>query len=173
MNTIAARRSAAHPGPHQSSLAASRRFAFRLAAMHNTRRDANNAFVLVRSLAAVPAALLFVGAAHAQPQTTVPASVLSIHVTITDSRITLSRHGVPRGVEGRFVITNIGTKKHNFTLATGAPGLGTTPLLTRTLAPHKQAVVPLFFDYRGDVRYLDRLAADRNKPGMRGVFVVQ
>jgi hypothetical protein len=173
MNTIAAGHSAAHRGPQQSSLAASCRFAFRLAAMRNPRRGANNGLVLLRSLAAVPAALVVVGAAHAQPQTTVPASVLSIHVTITDSRITLSRHDVPRGVEGRFVITNVGTKKHNFTLDAGAPSANTTPLLTRTLAPHKQAVVPLFLDYRGNVRYLDRLAADRNKPGMRGVFVVQ
>lgn len=124
----------------------------------------------LRVLAAVSAALLFAGAAHAQPQTTAPTSVRKIHVTITDSRITLSPHDVPRGVVGRFVITNVGTKPHNFTLEAGTVA---TPLLTQTLAPHKQAVVPLFLDYRGKVRYLDRLAADREKPGMRGIFVVR
>jgi hypothetical protein len=129
--------------------------------------------VLLRSFATVSAALCFAGAAQARPQTTVPTSVLSIHVTITDSRITLNRYKAPRGVEGRFVIKNVGTKAHNFTLDTGASGPDVMPLFTRTLAPRKQAVVPLFLDYRGKVRYFDRLAPDRNKPGMHGFFVVQ
>jgi hypothetical protein len=129
--------------------------------------------MLLRSLAVLPVALTFVVAAQARPDTTVPTTVVSIHVTITDSRITLDRQSAPRGVEGRFVIDNVGTRSHNFTLDIGATGAGATPLLTRTLAPHRQAVVPLFLDYRATVQYLNRLPADRGKPGMRGVFVVR
>jgi hypothetical protein len=129
--------------------------------------------MLLRSLAVVPMALAAAGAAHAQPDTTVPTTVLSVHVTITDSRITLDRQSAPRGVEGRFVIKNVGTRTHNFTLDIGATGAGGTPLLTQTLAAHHQAVVKLFLDYRARVQYLDRLPADRSKPGMRGVFVVR
>ena len=129
--------------------------------------------MLLRSLAVVPVALIAVGAAQARPDTTLPTSVLSIHVKITDSRITLDPQSAPRGVEGRFVIKNVGTRKHNFTLDIGPTGAGATPLLSRTLAPHRQAIVPLFLDYRGKVQYLDRLPADRSKSGMRGVFVVR
>ena len=129
--------------------------------------------MLLRSLAVVPAALLVAGGAQARPDTTVPTTVLSIHVTITDSRITLDPQSAPRGVEGRFVIKNVGTRKHNFTLDIGPIGAGATPLLSRTLAPHRQAIVPLFLDYRAKVQYLNRLPADRSKSGMRGVFVVR
>jgi hypothetical protein len=116
------------------------------------------------------AALVFVAAGEAQPQTTVPNRLVSIHVTITDSRIVLDRHSAPRGVEGRFVIKNIGTKRHNFTLEGDARA--STPVISRTLGPHQQAVVSLFLDYRGKAEYLDRLRADRSKRQMRGVFVV-
>jgi hypothetical protein len=133
----------------------------------------DTALMLLRSLAVVPVALIVAGAAQARPDTTVPTTVLSVHVTITDSRITLDRHSAPRGVEGRFVIENVGTKSHNFTLDIGATGAGATPLLTRTVAPKHRTVVPLFLDYRARVQYLDRLPADRSKPGMRGVFVVR
>jgi hypothetical protein len=129
--------------------------------------------MLLRSLAVVPMALIVAGAAQSRPDTTVPTTVLSVHVTITDSRITLDRLSAPRGVEGRFVIKNVGTRTHNFTLDIGAIGAGATPLLTQTLAPHRQAVVELFLDYRAKVQYLDRLPADRSKSGMRGVFVVR
>jgi hypothetical protein len=129
--------------------------------------------MLLRTLAFVPMALIAAGAAQARPDTTVPTTVLNVHVTITDSRITLDRRSAPRGVEGRFVIKNVGTKTHNFTLDIGATGAAATPLLTQTLAPHRQAVVELFLDYRARVQYLDRLPADRNESGMRGVFVVR
>lgn len=128
------------------------------------------AFVVLRSLAAVPVALTLVGGAQARPQTTTPTNVLRIHVTITDARITLDRHSAPGGVNGRFVLENVGTRKHNFTLEGGA--LGSTAF-TRTVGPHRHATISLFLDYRGTARYLDRLPADRNNAQMRGVFVVR
>jgi len=126
--------------------------------------------VMLRPLVVMTAALVFVAAGQARPETTVPNRVVSIHVTLTDSQIVLDRHSAPRGVEGRFVIKNIGTKRHNFTLKAGAAG--STPVLSRTLGPHRQAVLSLFLDYRGKAEYLDRLRADRGKPQMRGVFVI-
>jgi hypothetical protein len=129
--------------------------------------------MLLRPLAVAPMALVVVGAAQARPDATVPTTVFSVHVTITDSRITLDRLTAPRGVEGRFVIKNVGTRTHNFTLDIGATGAGATPFLTQTLAPNRQVVVELFLDYRAKVQYLDRLRADRSKSGMRGVFVVR
>jgi hypothetical protein len=126
--------------------------------------------VMLRLLVVMTAALVFAGAGQARQQTTVPDRLVSIHVTITDSRIVLDRHSAPRGVEGRFVIKNIGTKTHNFTLAAAGPG--STPVLSRTLGPRRQAVVSLFLDYRGQAEYLDRLRADRSKRQMHGVFVV-
>jgi hypothetical protein len=141
--------------------------------MRTPRPRGETEVMSLRSIAVVPAALIVVGAAQARPDTTVPTVVLSIHVTMTDSRITLDPQSAPRGVEGRFVIKNVGTRMHNFTLDIGPIGAGSTRLLTRTLAPHRQAIVPLFLDYRAKVHYLDRLPADRSKPGMCGVLVVR
>ena len=118
------------------------------------------------SLAAPVAAALLVPAAHARPLTTAPVYVLTIHVTITDARVVLDRSSAPRGVEARFVIQNVGTRAHNFTLN------GARARFSRTLAPHRRKVALLFLDYRGRVPYLDALPAERSKSGMRGFFVI-
>jgi hypothetical protein len=116
--------------------------------------------------------LLPAAAAHAGPATTAPQLTLTIHVTITDSRISLSTYHAPRGVEARFVIRNTGTRAHNFTLkATKAAG-GVQKGISRTVQPRRQTVVRLFLDFRSRLPYIDVLPADRAKPGMKGFFVI-
>jgi hypothetical protein len=117
-------------------------------------------------------ALLPAAAAQARPLTTTPRYVLTIHVTITDTRIVLDRHSAPRGVDGRFVIENAGTTAHNFTLNGPKAPAGVRTAFSRTLAPHQQKIVKLFLDYRAKVPYFGGLPADRGKSGMRGIFVI-
>ena len=117
---------------------------------------------------ALLAALSLAGAAHARPLTTAPGLVLTVHVTITDTRIALSPRSAPRGVYGRFIVTNAGSKVHNFTLSAD----GATRGFSRTLKPRRRAVVERFLDARARVRYFSSLPADRSKPGMKGFFSI-
>ena len=129
--------------------------------------------MLMRSLIVLSAlALGFAASAQARPATTAPLYVLTVHVTITDTRITLDRHKAPRGVEVRFVIRNLGARPHNFTLTGRNPAASGRAGLTKTVKPRQQGVLRLFADYRGKAPYFDSLPADRGKPGMRGFFVV-
>jgi hypothetical protein len=120
----------------------------------------------------VPAALLLVAAAHARPLTTRPDLIVDIHVTITDTRIVLDRHRAPRGVSARFIIKNLGSKSHNFTLSGGKAPIGVLQGFSRTLKPHQRATVRRFLDRRARVPYFDSLPADRGKAGMKGIFVI-
>jgi hypothetical protein len=114
------------------------------------------------AVAALPALLLATGA-QARRMTTVPTTVVDIHVTITDTRITLDRHSAPRGDEARFVIRNTGTRSHNFTVQDA---------FTRTLKPNQRQSVRLFLDFRTKLRYFDNLPGQRTKPGMHGFIVI-
>jgi hypothetical protein len=115
------------------------------------------------AVAVLPAALLLATSAQARPLTTVPTVVVDIHVTITDTRITLDRSSAPRGDEARFLIRNTGTRIHNFTVQ-GA--------FTRTLKPKQRQSAQLFLDFRTKLRYFDNLPGQRTKPGMHGFIVV-
>jgi len=106
------------------------------------------------------------------PQTTAPNVFVDIHVTLTDSKIILSRHSAPRGTDARFIVKNIGKKAHSFTLGTVARGLGTQTGFDKVFRPNQSQVLLLFLDYRGKLPYYSKLKADKNKPGMKGVFVI-
>jgi hypothetical protein len=131
-------------------------------------------FMSLRSLIilAMLPALLLAAPAQARPLTTAPSLILDVHVTITDTRIVLDRHSGPRGVEGRFIIKNTGTKTHNFTLNGKTTPAGVVQKFSRTLKPNQRVIVGLFLDQRARIPYLDNLPADRGKPGMRGFFVI-
>jgi hypothetical protein len=118
-------------------------------------------------------ALLPTATAHARPLTTKPLYALSIHVTITDTRIVLDRHSAPRGVEARFVLVNAGTRAHNFTLKGGTTSGGARRNLSRTLEPHQRRIVQIFLDRRSKIPYFGALPSDRGKTGMRGFFLVK
>ena len=102
-----------------------------------------------------------------------PDVLVTIHVTITDSRISLDRHSAARGAETRFVIRNIGTKVHNFTLSGPKIATGRRQGFSRTLKPGQHLTVRLFLDVRARQTYFGGLPADRHKPGMRGFFVIR
>ena len=129
--------------------------------------------VKVRLLAPVVLGVAaLVPAVYAQPKTTAPNVYVNIHVTLTDSRIILDRHTGPRGADARFIIRNIGTKPHTFTLGTAKPGTGGQRGFSTTLKPGGKDILILFLDYRGPVPYFDGLPADRSKPGMKGIFTI-
>jgi hypothetical protein len=125
---------------------------------------------LVLVLAAV--ALVPAEQAQARPQTTAPTVFFNIRVTLTNARIIVDKHRAPRGTYARFVIRNVGTRPLNFTLGKAKRGTGAQSGFSRTLKPRERQILLLFLDYRGAIPYSSRLAADRAKPGMKGVFTI-
>jgi hypothetical protein len=111
-------------------------------------------------------------AVQARPLTTAPSLVLSVHVTITDTRIVLDPHSAPRGVEARFIIKNEGSKVHNFTLNGKTAPAGVLQRFSRTLKPQQREIVSLFLDLRQRIPYFGARPADRTKSGMKGFFVI-
>ena len=129
------------------------------------------------ALAVLAGALIIPGAltarADARPNTTVPDVFLPVHVTVTDSRISLDRKSAHRGDEVRFTIRNAGTKTHNFTLGTNTKrGIGSQVGFSTTLKPKQEKVFLLFLDYRGSLPYRSIVKADLKRPGMRGIFKI-
>jgi uncharacterized cupredoxin-like copper-binding protein len=121
------------------------------------------------ALAAVFAVLL-IPAAHG---TTIPDVFVTVHVTITDSRISLSRHAAGRGDEVRFAMRNAGTTTHNFTLGNEKRQQGSQTGFSTTLKPKQQKLVLLYMDYRGPLPYRSVIKADLSKPGMKGIFRIR
>lgn len=118
--------------------------------------------IVLASLTLVPAA---------QP-TTAPTVFYNIHVTLTNTRIVLDKHSAPRGTFARFIIRNLDTRPHNFTLGKARRGTGAQSGFSRTLKPRQKVILLLFLDYRGPIPYRGGLPADRSKPGMKGVFTI-
>lgn len=122
--------------------------------------------------AVVATGAVLVSTGHAGPETTAPSVFVNVRVTITNTRIVLSRHNAPRGTYARFIIRNVDTRTHAFTLGTARRGTGRQSGFTRTLRPGTRKILLLFLDYRGRVPYSASLPADRAKPGMRGTFTI-
>ena len=110
--------------------------------------------------------------AHEGPSTTAPDVFLNIQVTITDSRITLSPRTAIRGAEARFIIHNVGTKRHGFTIGGTVKQAATQTGFSRVLNAKEQKVLLIYLDYRGPLPYRSTLPADRSLPGMHGIFKV-
>jgi hypothetical protein len=127
---------------------------------------------LLGPAALVLASLALAPATQARPQTTAPTVFFNINVTLTNSRIVLNKHGAPRGTYARFIIRNVDTRPHNFTLGKAKRGTGAQSGFSRTLKPHQRQILLLFLDYRATIPYFSSLAADRSKPGMKGVFTI-
>src|SRR3954469_10321150 len=103
---------------------------------------------LVVALVGVMVASL-AGAAQA---TTGPALYYTIHVTISDTKIKLSRQDLPRTYSARFDIRNVGTKTHSFTLGSKLNGKAT--VVSRTLKPKTHAVAYFIQSHeRGVLRF--------------------
>jgi len=110
---------------------------------------------------------------HRLARTTAPDSYVNIDVTMTDTKFTLSRHTGPAGSDARFILHNIGKKAHSFQLGTAKSGIGFQSGFNALVKPGQQKILILYLDYRGaKVPYFGNLPADRNKPGMKGMFTV-
>jgi hypothetical protein len=125
------------------------------------------------SLALLSAVALVPTAHGARPQTTVPNVFVTVHITITDSRIKLDRHSAGRGDQVRFAMRNAGTRVHSFTLGTPVkPGTARQSGFSTKLRPNEEKALLLFLDYRGPLPYRSILKYDVSKPGMRGIFKI-
>ena len=119
-------------------------------------------------MALVPAAQ-----SSAQPQTTAPPPVVTVKVTITDTRIGVAPKTAIRGSYARFILQNVGKQPHAFTLGATKRGTGVQVGFSKLLKPNEQKVLLLFLDYRGKVTYRGSLPADRSKAAMQGVFTIR
>jgi hypothetical protein len=120
-------------------------------------------------------AITLVPAAHgtaAAPRTTAPPPVVTIKIIITDSRIAMSPKRAQRGAMARFVLLNLGKQPHTFKLGHQRHGTGTQTGFTKPLKPGEQHVAIYYLDYRGKLPYFSAEKADRDKPGMKGVFTI-
>jgi hypothetical protein len=125
------------------------------------------ALAAASAVALVPAAQ-----SSAQPETTAPPPVVSVKITITDSRIAMSPKRAQRGSMARFILLNLGTKPHTFKLGHERRGTGTQTGFTKALKPSQQHILIYFLDYRGKLPYFASLPTDRSKPGMKGFFTI-
>lgn len=129
-----------------------------------------------RLLLALPlAAVLLVPAARAAQQhsaTTAPPPVVDIRVKISDAGISFSPKRAVRGAFARFVLLNTGRKAHALMLGATKRGAGVQTGFHKTVKPNEQTVLLLFLDYRGKVPYRATLPADKDKPRMKGTFLI-
>ena len=127
--------------------------------------------IAVSAVALVPAAAGTAGPARtAAPRTTEPVDWVDIRVTITDSRIRLSRTSVERGVVGRFIIRNIGARVHDFTF--GDPTSPAGHVTSGPLKRNGKKTLLAFLDYRGSFPYQSTVKADANRAGMKGKLTI-
>jgi hypothetical protein len=127
---------------------------------------------LVALVAAGAVALVLAALSSAQPRTTAPPPVVTIKITITDSRIAISPKRAQRGSMARFILLNVGKKPHTFKLGHERRGTATQTGFTYALKPGAQHILIYYLDYRGKLPYFGSLPADLSKPGMKGIFTI-
>lgn len=135
----------------------------------------------MKTILSLASVLLVTCAATAQAQpsggqrlahTTAPDSYVNIRVTLSDTRITLSRHTAPRGTDARFFVRNVGKRAHGFQLGATDRGLGFQSGFRLDVAPGRQKVLILFLDYRTKLPFFSPQKADLHNPNMRGFFTI-
>lgn len=129
--------------------------------------------VLVAVFAATATSQAQLRSSHRVARTTAPDSYVNIHVTMTDTKFTLSRHSGPAGSDARFILRDVGKKPHAFQLGTAKAGIGFQSGFNTTVKPGQQKILILYLDYRGaKVPYFGSMPSDRHKAGMKGIFTV-
>jgi hypothetical protein len=115
---------------------------------------------------------MLVPSASAQSQTTAPNIFVNIHVTLTDTKVILSPKTAPRGSDARFIVRNIGTKPHSFTLGSSVLGANLQSGFTRTIQPKQSKILLLYLNARGALTYYGGATAKKSTPAMKGIFLV-
>jgi hypothetical protein len=110
--------------------------------------------------------------AGARPQTTAPNVFVNIHVTLTDTKVIMSPKTAPRGSDARFIVSNVGTKPHSFTLGSSKLGADLQSGFTRTVTPKHHEILLLYLNTRGALAYYGGTTASKALPAMKGVFLV-
>lgn len=110
------------------------------------------------SVAALCISILLVVAepVFARSGTTNAPAILTVKVTLTDSKISMTPNHAARGSTVTFILTNRGKKKHTFAFGAAKPRLGLQGF-ARTLASNQQATVVLFLGFRGVLKYTLRV----------------
>ena len=138
----------------------------------HTGRGISNVTARLLTLVALLAVAL-VPTAQARQQTTAPTLFITVNVTLTDSKIILSQKVAPRGTSARFVIKNIGSKPHSFTLGSLQRGFGHQTGFDKIVRPNQPAdILVLYLDYRGKMPYYSKLSTDLKNGKMHGFFTV-
>jgi hypothetical protein len=106
------------------------------------------------------------------PSTTAPDLFVKINVTITNTRFIVSMHSGPRGADARFDIHNVSNKTNIFAIGNEKYDTGAQTGFSASVKPGQSKILILFLDIRGKIPYHSGLPADRNNPGMKGVFVI-
>ena len=114
------------------------------------------AVTLAVALAALAVILVPTGGA-----TTQPAIQITIKVTVTDAKISMSQYTARRGWGAHFVIRNLGTKP--YTVDIGG-------LVSKVIAPGKRDVIKASLDERG--KYPFKVIPNRASAKHSGVFRV-
>jgi hypothetical protein len=127
---------------------------------------------LLTLIAASSVALVPAAQGTARPRTTAPPPVVTIKITITDSRIAMVPKRAQRGAMARFILLNLGKQPHTFKLGHERRGTASQTGFTKPLKPGEQHVAIYYLDYRGKLPYFSAEKADQNKPGMKGIFTI-
>jgi len=109
--------------------------------------------VIASWLAVVVVGVGVAQAAVAATRTTAPSPYVSIHVTLTNSKVVMSPTAEPRGAIARFIVYNAGTKPVRFNVgaekADRTKGFG----FTEVIRPGQRHVRLLYLALRGPLPY--------------------
>jgi hypothetical protein len=110
--------------------------------------------------------------ASGSSSTTQPSVFVPIHVTISDSKVTISPKSEPRGSTARFIVKNTGSKPVTFSVGKESPGLGVRFGFRTVLRPGAGKTLLLYLAARGRVPYYVGGSYGRAKASQKGQLVV-
>ncbi len=111
--------------------------------------------------------------ASAAEATTTPTVYVTVEVTLSASKVTLSPTSVPRGASARFVMRNVGAKPILFSVGAQTRGLGVRFGFRTVVKPSKPQILLLYLATRGLVPYyVGKSYACARLSGTRGELLV-
>jgi hypothetical protein len=104
--------------------------------------------------------------------TTTPTVYVTVNVTLSSSKVTLTPKSVPRGASARFVMRNIGPKPVVFSVGSQTPGLGVRFGFRTVVKPSKPQILLLYLSSRGLVPYYVGKSYAAARSGTKGQLIV-